>query len=287
MTHLGADVLAEFRAGLIAGRRGRKIAAHLAGCDRCTALDDKLAGVCSLLASVPAPAMPDSVARQLEGALAAEVADRRDHPERSGRDARQETGGHARRSGNRGLRRPALRVLAPAAAIVLLAAGGYGVSRIVAGPGSQPAFSSAGSAENSTASHAANSAAGAAPSAARAAEPADGSPQFKPNIKSPVGLTVVASGTNYQRGTFQQQLKGQMQALTGRSARTPSAPVMACVRRVTGGAHPIFVDSARFNGQPATIIVARTSNGEKAWAVGAGCSGVLDTTTLPPGISEP
>ena len=40
MTHLDTDVLAEFRAGLITGRRGATIAAHLAGCDRCTALDD-------------------------------------------------------------------------------------------------------------------------------------------------------------------------------------------------------------------------------------------------------
>ena len=35
MTHLDSDVLAEFRAGLITGRRGVTIAAHLAGCDRC------------------------------------------------------------------------------------------------------------------------------------------------------------------------------------------------------------------------------------------------------------
>ena len=41
MTHLDTDVLAEFRAGLITGRRGVKITAHLAGCDRCTALDDR------------------------------------------------------------------------------------------------------------------------------------------------------------------------------------------------------------------------------------------------------
>ena len=73
MTHLDTDVLAEFRAGLITGRRGAKIAAHLAGCDRCTALDDKLAGVSALLASVPAPPMPDSVAQRLDAVLAAEV----------------------------------------------------------------------------------------------------------------------------------------------------------------------------------------------------------------------
>ncbi len=49
MTHPDTDVLAEFRAGLITGRRGAKITAHLAGCDRCTALDDQLAGVAVLL----------------------------------------------------------------------------------------------------------------------------------------------------------------------------------------------------------------------------------------------
>ena len=76
MTHLDTDVLAEFRAGLITGRRGARIAAHLAGCGRCTLLDEQLAGVRSLLASVPAPAMPDSVARRLDTVLAAEVAQR-------------------------------------------------------------------------------------------------------------------------------------------------------------------------------------------------------------------
>ena len=82
MTHLDTDVLAEFRAGLITGRRGARITAHLAGCDRCTALDDQLAGVSVLLASVPAPAMPDSVAQRLDTVLAAEVA-RRDNAERA------------------------------------------------------------------------------------------------------------------------------------------------------------------------------------------------------------
>ena len=35
MTHPDTDVLAEFRAGLITGRRGARITAHLAGCARC------------------------------------------------------------------------------------------------------------------------------------------------------------------------------------------------------------------------------------------------------------
>src|SRR5512142_2087041 len=74
MTHLDAEVLAEFRAGLITGRRGAAITAHLAGCDRCTALDDQLAGVSALLASVTLPALPDSLAQRLDTVLAAEAA---------------------------------------------------------------------------------------------------------------------------------------------------------------------------------------------------------------------
>ena len=165
MTHLDTDVLAEFRAGLITGRRGARITAHLAGCERCTALDEQLAGVRSLLASVPAPAMPDSVAQRLDTVLAAEVAQRNaagrtaargeaapaDQAERAGGDGTRESPAPRRPGGNRGFRLLALRVLAPAAAVVVLAAGGYGLSRINLG-------SSTGSAASTTAGGAARSA---------------------------------------------------------------------------------------------------------------------------------
>jgi len=130
MTHLDTDVLAEFRAGLITGRRGARITAHLGGCERCTALDQQLAGVRSLLASVPAPTMPDSVAHRLDTVLAAEVAQRHaagqaaaqgeaapaDQAERAGGDGTRESSASRRPGGNRGFRLLALRVLAPAAA---------------------------------------------------------------------------------------------------------------------------------------------------------------------------
>ena len=98
MTHLDTDVLAEFRAGLITGRRGAKISAHLAGCDHCAALDDRLAGVSALLASVPAPVMPDGVAQRLDTVLAAEVA-KRDNPERAGADRPPDRETHERPAG--------------------------------------------------------------------------------------------------------------------------------------------------------------------------------------------
>ena len=59
MTHPDSEVLAEFRAGLITGRHGARISAHLAACERCAGLCDQLAEISALLAAVPAPAMPD------------------------------------------------------------------------------------------------------------------------------------------------------------------------------------------------------------------------------------
>ena len=73
-SHLDPDVLAEYRAGLITGRRRRVIAAHLAGCARCAAAGEELTELSALLAAIPVQTMPDSVAQRLDAALAAEVA---------------------------------------------------------------------------------------------------------------------------------------------------------------------------------------------------------------------
>jgi hypothetical protein len=61
------------------------------------------------------------------------------------------------------------------------------------------------------------------------------------------------------------------------------------VRLVTTNITPVYVESARFAGQPATVIVVSLgSGGKQAWVVGSGCTGtdkdLLDQTTLPPGI---
>ena len=62
LTHPDSDVLAEFRAGLVTGRRGKQVAAHLAACDRCTAADGQLAEVSALLAAAPPPVLPERLA---------------------------------------------------------------------------------------------------------------------------------------------------------------------------------------------------------------------------------
>jgi hypothetical protein len=281
MTHLDTDVLAEFRAGLITGRRGVKIAAHLAGCDRCTALDDQLAGVSALLASVPAPPMPDSVAQRLDTVLAAEVSGKNNYAERAQVDRPGESAAHDRQAARHGFRLATWRVLVPAdAAMVLLAGGGYGLSRIIGGPGSPPSFSSAaGSAASASATEVpSSSAAAAAPfngaSARRAMSPTY--PTFR----------VGTSGTDFVSAKPQltHQLEAELHAPEG-TTHAATAQMRACVQNVTGNASPSRVYSARYEGRPATIIIARESKGDMAWVVGPGCSAssrdVLATITLP------
>jgi hypothetical protein len=67
--------------------------------------------------------------------------------------------------------------------------------------------------------------------------------------------------------------------------------VLGCVRLLAGSDPLELVQSARFEGQPATIIAARTGRDYTAWVAGPDCSAtnreVLDTITLPSGISAP
>ncbi len=290
MTHLDTDVLAEFRAGLITGRRGAKITAHLAGCDRCTALDDQLAGVSALLASVPAPPMPDSVAQRLEVVLAAEVTSR-NYPERAQVDRPGDSGAPDRPPVKRGFRLATWRVLAPVGAVVVLAAG-FGLSQIAHGPGSHIAASSgaASTASSGAASTASAAAGGAAKSASRAAPP--GAAAMSP---APSAHSQFRSGNqpvDVSRATLRQQVETELhKPRASRPVTTASSQVRGCVHLLAGSDPVELVQKAQFEGRPATIIVARTGQGYSAWVAGPDCSAtnreVLETITLPPGISAP
>ena len=284
MTHLDTDVLAEFRAGLITGRRGARITAHLAGCDRCTALDDQLAGVSVLLASVPAPAMPDSVARRLDTVLAAEVT-RRDNAERARGDGTAESPAPRRPGGNRGFRLLTLRVLAPAAAVVVLAAGGYGLSRLVGPEGQVTASSSAGSAARAAAGNATSSGHAYAP----VAGPAKGAVS-RPQRITPRPMVVVTGNANLSRAGLAQQVEAALRAPALGTRQAPSR-LRGCVLRLADG-HPLQrVESVRFEGRSATLVVARTGADDTAWIAAQDCSAanphVLAVTSLTSGISGP
>jgi hypothetical protein len=291
-SHLDTDVLAEFRAGLITGRRRRAIAAHLTGCARCTDADHQLAELSALLAAIPAPVIPDSVAQRLDAALAAEVANQNEaeravaHHPRHRRRARWPT------------HRPTFqlvmtRVLVPVAALVVLAAGGYGLSRIGVQSSSSSSATAGSAAEPAAAS--------AVPSAAQAnglTAPSPSATGAEPGIqRSALGL--VPNATDFLPGTLRSQLEAALRApAAAHSAPHPSALLGACEQRLTSGVSPgtlKLVESAFYQGRPAIVIIASSGPGYLAWVVTAGwvapgCSatsaGVLAKTTLP-GISAP
>ena len=74
--HVDAETLARFRQGELSPRRNSRIRSHLAGCRRCSELNDDLAGVTTLLASVPPPPIPEHLTAKIHSALAAEAARR-------------------------------------------------------------------------------------------------------------------------------------------------------------------------------------------------------------------
>ena len=272
-THLDADVLAEFDAGLTTGRRGARIAAHLAGCDRCRALRDELAGLSAVLAAIPAQAMPDRVAQRLDRVLAAEVVHRTDS-ERTRADSPRDPATRARPARSRGWRLVSLRVLAPATAVVLAAAG-YGLSQLSGGSGPQA----------STPAAAGSPAQAAGRANAPAVLPTAG-PAARAQRKSATSVPFVTSRTNFMPGTLGQQAEAALRAAESAPAtQAPSAAVMACVRDVAGSASLLLVESARYQGQAATIIVMRTSQGEQALVAAARCSAghskPLARTTVP------
>jgi hypothetical protein len=299
MTHPDSDVLAEFRAGLVTGRRRAAIASHLAACDRCAGLSDQLGELSALLAAGRPAAMPDDVARRLDLVLATEAANR-NSSERPVDDsaAHPASSPGPRRSWN--FRLITQRILLPAAAVVVLAAGGYGLSRVAGG--SSPSQATSGTAA-APAVPAASSAASAvaAPSASThgLAEPAAGAGSRSvagPAIEAPATFGVVTSMTDYFRPTLAQQLEDELRRYP-RTAERPqllaAGPVKGCVLRVTAGTSPgtvVLVETARFQGQPAIVIVAVSGHHDQAWVTASGCSAssdhVLATASLP-GTSTP
>jgi hypothetical protein len=296
MTHPDPDVLAEFRAGLGTGRRRARIASHLAACERCTGLSDQLGEIPALLAAAPALAMPDAVAQRLESVLAAQVA-QRDSSERTvGDPAHHRADDRAHQWAHQGARhrarnpRPgrrwdfrlvALRVLAPAAGVLVLAAGGYGLSRIGGGSTSSVAAGS----EAASAASSAQAGAAAAPSSA-----ATSRPEAAP-LEPAARFGVVTSATDYRRATLPEQLKRELQRYArpaGSVQELAPGPVKECVLGVTAGISPVslvLVEKAYYQGQPANVIVAARGDHDAAWVTTPTCSAgsdyVLDTTTLP------
>jgi hypothetical protein len=274
--HLDPDALAEFRAGLITGRQGRKIAAHLTDCAECAALGDRLARVSALLAAAPVPAVPDVVARRLDSVLAAE-AQNRIHAERTPAPAPSPGHGPPRRR-YRGFQ---VRVLAQVAAGVTVLAGlGYGLSQL-----------------QGTSSSSSPSYSGAAPAAGRASSASSGAASGPssgfdhPAAEGGGPVWLVRSDVDYQPATLRQQLTAQL-AVKATLRTGPADPqVAACVRNLSGRYQRVLAESARYRGAPATVVVLAQASDDLALVAGSRCSGtdsdIVARVVLPSGISAP
>jgi hypothetical protein len=279
--HPDATALAEYRAGLTGGRRARRLAAHMASCASCASVNDQLAAVTTVLASAPAPAMPDAVESRIMAALATEAALVTETPHDTeaahATAAKRDTalrpvggdGGGSRRRprggrpgpGNRWLR-PAVLVSAAAACLVLFG-GVYGIAHLSGGSSSSSAASSA--AGSAAAGSASSPLAGAqAPGTHTRLEPADSAPA--------AAFAVTASGTNYESATLARQVRAQL-AQPANSAALPAADALSaqlagCVLHLTGQVRPSLVDRAMYQGKPAYVIAVAN----RAWVVGTGCT---------------
>jgi hypothetical protein len=185
----------------------------------------------------------------------------------------------------------ALRVLAPAAAVVVLAAGGYGLSRINLGSSSESAASSSAGRAEGTAPTAAASVKSGGHVNARAAAPSNGAVPRSQGL-TPANFSLVTGQRNLTRANLVQQVRAELLVPpSARTTRTPPGRLRGCVAKLADGRALELVESIRFEGRPATLVVARTGAADTAWIAGPECSGtnshLLATTTLPSGISGP
>jgi hypothetical protein len=244
--------------------------------------------------------MPDSVAQRLDTVLAAEVARRdtarevtaqTDGAERAGGDGMRESPAPRRPGGNRGFRLLTLRVLAPVAAVVVLGAGVYGLTRINLGSSTG---SSASTAEGGAARAATPAAEGSAKSAGRANAPvARPAQRTGPQGRiTAANFSLVTGHQNLTRARLAQQVRAELLVPAAqRTTKTPSGQLRGCVARLAGHQPVELVENVYFEGSPATLVVAFTGAGDTAWIAGPDCSAtqrdVLASASLRSGISGP
>jgi hypothetical protein len=302
--HPDAEALARYQAGRVRGFRDRRLAAHVPSCARCASVTNQLAAVSTVLASAPAPPMPDAVERQITAALAAEAAARQASPASQASPAGRQAAAVPHKAaapaagGSRPRRhnfRPAMAFVS-AAACLLLVGFGYLLSQ---------------TSSSSSSSSAVSGAAASAPSPVNSREAAARVP-VSGRAETPTGLDglptrfhVLESGTKYEQATLATQVGTEL-ARNGTSGGTsvgsgavpsssasgaatagstgsssPSPALIGCVLHLTRNVAPRLVDRATYQGKAVYVI----ADAHHAWVVGQGCTAgnpeLITTVPLP------
>jgi hypothetical protein len=301
--HVSDQVLASYRERGLRRVRAARIRGHLAGCARCAGVYADLGAVSDVLAAVRLPSMPDHLAARLQGALAAEAAARTARAPGAAGTGRDLAGDPATRPAVpgrpdlpvRGKRqhRPrqraswlgsplALRSLAAAGAVVIVAGGGYLLAAN---------FNPSGPASTAGSS-------GVSRPGPRAAAPQRQSSSTIGSLPygkdGSVGVaTAIQSRFDFEPSTLAAQVRREIanvrpQAAAGNGSTAPApthgpathiegldlAVLGACVSHVAAGRQVLLIDVARYEGTPATVIVTAASAATRlsVTVVGAACS---------------
>jgi hypothetical protein len=287
--HASAEDLAGLDLDALRPRKAAKVRRHVSGCDPCTQLSSQVSAVPALLASVPYPPMPPSVATQLDTALRSEStrrlasapateAGRRDLPERRAGKPRV-----AWQWQLPGMSVVATRLVAAAGALIILGVGGYVIT-----------------------SNTGSNLGGTAASSSGAAAPGTQHVSFGPTVEygqpsATKTIRTVQSTTNFTAANLGAEAEAAVQAAKSEGAvgarpagpavpgstmgaNSPSSPTHSqalapasltrCLDAIVGSQPVQLVDSAKFEGQPATIIVTQQTAQRPAevWVVGPACS---------------
>ena len=168
----------------------------------------------------------------------------------------------------------ALRAASVTAALLVIAGGGYGVSRLLHAGGTGTTSASSGPAAST----------GPAASSQRGAGAAAGSGGSQTNVGPRAGLVmpgrsvrVVHSGTDYQPARLVTQAEAVLArppAKSGGVASGATITMTGCVKQFAPGPPSTLADEALYRGQPATVIIRAPAAGRPGhvWVIAPGCS---------------
>jgi hypothetical protein len=319
MRHFSTRALARYSAGAFGMRKAARVTAHLARCQRCSALIAHLNSLSRMLASVSPTRMPNHLADRLSQAIAAESASRAARMSAAAGAAptaptETEVGEPdrpmpgmpdlpARR--RRVLSSPVVqRGLALAAGVAIVAGAGYlFASR-------SPTASPGGTAAPTSHRAVSGQAAGSHKSAVNIPY-GSGHVSAQNSQRAPFTVPVLTSGTDYTKANLDAQVRESVRSTaTGRESfatnfATPrptasengsrrlldgltEGQLTECLTGIAHGRRVLVADVARYLGKPATIIVLASLNSVNVLdviIVGLACSAsdahVIAMTTVP------
>jgi hypothetical protein len=288
--HASAEDLASLDLDGLKARKAARIRTHVSSCVRCTQLSSQVSAVPTVLASVSYPSIPSTFSAQLDTTLASESARRLANAPATEADRGALPDRRARRPVVSwqilGMSPLATRLVAAAGALVVVGAGGYEIATHVGGGVSTTSASSSGSASVPSArqvtlgprvayGQAAGSKTVRTVYSAENFTAADLGPQALAAVSAAniagAGSAQPArvSAPNASASTFTKNSNNSATSHAG----SPTS-LTSCLDGIAGNQTVRLVETAKYEGRPATIIVtaASTTHPGQVWVVGPACS---------------